>query len=415
MYFRGIMYLPILCKMFALSTDADNTDNTDSTENTDNTKYRGGDVTHSTLEMWYERWMIFRDWKRKISRYGDKAAYEISAIRERHSVFALCYHGSDWLKFDNFSKLAEELNVCKKINKRDVPDIIADIKNNIALMRDVSLHSVGGLVGSETVGGSVGSETVGSETVGSETVGSTYSYRTFQPRVHKDFAAEFSKYNAYHVVELLLRYECLCPQGQQWAVPKTWLQKIRTLIGLDLIAFASPINKGVDAPYCSGYSEDITFGSLGSFFKIHPTLLDSYAGRTFTMEINPPFIENVLSSAAISAEAFLRYASEMKNPPKVTILYVAPDWSDADFYRRIVEQMPTIRGVTLRKMKLFAGEYSYENATAGVKVTARQNSWLFTLTNYPADEITLEGFKSIGEITHVATGSASARGGKNRK
>jgi hypothetical protein len=324
------------------------------------------------IQIWYARWRRLSDWKKGLSRYSGDAIYEISAIRERHSVTALCYYGSEWLQSDDFSKMEEEITKCKKINPTDRAQVYKDIVSNITEMR----HIVGAYV---------------EEPTDFSTTVSTYSYLDFNPKLRKSFITAFAKYQRDEVVTMLLRYECLCPQGQQWAVPSAWLQTIQSKFGLSVVAFASPINVGADVPYCSGYPEDKIFGSMGSFFKLPPDYLEQFSGRVFTVEINPPFIEQVLADAATAAEGMVRYSAGMERPPRLTIIFIGPDWTDSEYYRKLSEQVSTIKGIHIRKMRLFAGKYAYENP-AGESIVTHQSSWLFVITNHAVMDVPLAGF-----------------------
>ena len=334
------------------------------------------DVPPTNLGLWYARWLKFRDWKARQRKYGDRAFYEICAIRERHSVTSLCYVGS--YNNGDYAKMESELRKCKKISPRDVSFILDDIIENLREMDSVV---------SEVSAASTASTASTVPPINK----TNYHYLEFKPIISQDVAAWLQKYDPRDVVELLLRYECLCPQGQQWAVPKSWLESIKAEYGLDLIAFASPINKGVDAPYCSGYTEDKRFGSLGSVFKLGPDWIEQFSLRRCTIEINPPFIEQILSDAASFVEGLLRRAAEMRNPPKITILYIGPDWTDADFYTRITERISGVRTVTVRPIKLVSGTYSYENSE-GKTINTSQSSWLFVITNYYMVDVKLKEF-----------------------
>ena len=99
-------------------------------------------------------------------------------------------------------------------------------------------------------------------------------------------------------------------------------------------------------------------------------------------------------------EVYGKNAAKMEKPPLLTALIVTPDWSDAEYFSAVTK----IPGCL--SIKLTAGEYVYENATSGMSISARQNSWLFVMTNYKLSsekiKTILDGFKAMGVATKLA-------------
>jgi hypothetical protein len=335
-----------------------------------------------TLHRLYSQWLILQMWLKDIQQYGKAAVYEIVAIRERHSVTALCYHGSAWLDVEDFSKLQGEIVSCRKIDRKHHAQIIAGIIGNLWAMREA--HPFQGVVPIEK---------------------GTYAYGAFKPTLSQEVTKYLAAFDIETALALLLRYECLCPQGQQWAVPKQWINRICQSYGLDIIAFSSPLNKQFDnsaaqadlkvegtsnIQYYSGFAEDKAFGSQGSFFDVQPDFLDKFAGKRCTIEANPPFIERILLDAAIKFDELFKYAAKMKNPPHLTVLFITPDWTDAEYFK----QTKGLSCEYSRAIQLYPGEHGYENATGGVSIVARQRSWLFILSNVQIQTLPLQGFKT---------------------
>lgn len=341
--------------------------------------------------IWYTRWKLLQEWKVSCKKYGEKVVYEINAIRERHCVTSLCYRGSSWLEQTDFSKLIEEVKSCKKIERRDQNEVLNGIIANITQMRNV----------------------VDAKPIDVK----RYSCGNFRPKLGGEQMRYLDMYNPLDVMAMLLRYECLCPQGQQWAVPKKWIAEITKAIGLDIVAFASPLNTQIEqkqrdairTKYYSGYTEDAAFGSQGSFLNMKPEVLDDFAGRTCVIEANPPFVESILLDAVKLFERLFAYASEMESPPQLTILFVTPDWSDAEFYEYVTN--PSVAPY-LRTVQLQPGEHAYENATAEMTITSRQRSKLFVLSNDEKLDFPLNGFKIAKE--RIAPPAPKGRGVQRR-
>ena len=317
------------------------------------------------LELWYQRWRILQRWKNeKLQQYNARAKREIMAVYERHAVTALCYYGSNWFYFSDFSKVKEEIEGLWKRGvieltgvrpcRISLVNVIRSFRNATASAKDIPKSEI--IVG---------------------------KYKDFTLECQESVIADLSKKGTpVEINALLLRYECLCPQGQQWAVPKAWLETIMDVGSLDLVLCSSPLNRQVNVPYCSGYLEDGKFGSMGSMFDLHPRFCRKFAGKDFTIEMNPPFVERILSDSVTLVESFLKYAKSMKNPPKMVILFIGPDWKDAEYYLRI-------KKFAVKTINLVAGKYAYEVGTTGKKIKTSKNSALFIIGS---GEINMKGF-----------------------
>lgn len=326
---------------------------------------------HHMFHLWYARWTVYIQWVNGL-RYEARANYEIRAIRERFCVTAACYMGDNWLEYTDYSKMQSEIQACRHVN--DKKRVFDEIVESLQRMQKVEPQT--------------------------PKVVSRYTCDTYAPVLSSEVVSFLDAYPVEDAMALLLRYECLSPQGQQWAVPKKWLLSIQRTIGIDLVAFASPMNKQIDAPYCSAYESDKQFGSMGSFLKLPAAFIDKYAGGSFTCEINPPFVEQILLDAVRAIEMFARHICDNKIDVKFTALFVCPDWQDAEYFQRVSNLTTCAR---VNKYKLRAGEYAYENGTTGKALDTRQDSWLFVITSGLTAEVTLDGFTTVQKAMSAKT------------
>jgi Phosphorylated CTD interacting factor 1 WW domain len=325
----------------------------------------------SELSLWYARWKIYHAWVLSMNKHDSRTRYEIMAIFERHCVTAACYQGENWICEEDTSKMKSEIQACKHIPFPQKEAVLSEIIDTLRAMCKVDGETPS-IVWKELRCGD------------------------FKPTLSRENIEMLSKYDPADAMCMLLRYECLMPQGQQWAVPKKWLRSLQDSVGLDLVAFASPLNKGADVPYCSAFESDKLFGSSGSFLRLQPTFIEQYVGGRCVMEINPPFVEQILLDAVRAIEMFARHIYDNKLDVKFTAIFICPDWQDAEYFKR-VQDIHT--GVIVTKRRLQAGEYTYENGTTGNVLTTRQSSWVFTITTH-ANELTLDGFTAKPAVSH---------------
>lgn len=327
------------------------------------------------LELWYQRWLILQKWKYKLSSHSEKARKEIISAYERHAVTTLCYYGSNWFYCSDFSKVKKEIEDLWRSGTIELTDV-----------RLVRIGLIDVIRSFRTVSFAPGGMDVSPEDAHAVAV-SPLVYKDFKMTCGKDLLESLSEQGSpVEITTMMLRYECLCPGGQQWAVPKEWLTNIAAGRGLDFIAFSSPLNRQVNVPYCSAYAEDRKFGSMGSIFDIQPEYCDTYAGKNFTFEMNPPFIERILSDSVSFVERFVKYAKKMKNPPNMMILFIGPKWEDAEYYSRI-------KKLSAETIKLSAGRYTYEIGTTGKKIKTSKDSMLFVVvTGKSKGNVDMKGF-----------------------
>jgi Phosphorylated CTD interacting factor 1 WW domain len=101
---------------------------------------------------------------------------------------------------------------------------------------------------------------------------------------------------------LLARYNALLGHGMQCALPEDVFQVLHKWVQTNFECFASPLNCRYSS-YCSAFPDtDTVFGSKGSFFDFYPSR-GSY-------EVNPPFIESVMTAAVQHAHSLLEKSSD---------------------------------------------------------------------------------------------------------
>jgi hypothetical protein len=154
---------------------------------------------------------------------------------------------------------------------------------------------------------------------------------------HTDFAFTFNV--DILLMTMLLRYECLHPQGNQWGFSLEMYKNLYDNFNVRLECFASPKNSqlillGDDTNFCSlFYDTDKYFGSLGNFFDLHNNaiFLDKY--KNSTLMCNPPYIEKLMNDCS-------DYMSVNANIFTNTIIFNVPNWTDAKFYIDSVNKKP---------------------------------------------------------------------------
>ena len=110
---------------------------------------------------------------------------------------------------------------------------------------------------------------------------------------------------------LLARYNALLGHGMQCALPEDVFQVLHKWVQTNFECFASPLNCRYSS-YCSAFPDtDAVFGSKGSFFDFYPTR-GSY-------EVNPPFIESVMTAAVQHAHSLLE-----KSDDALSFVFIMP-------------------------------------------------------------------------------------------
>lgn len=145
--------------------------------------------------------------------------------------------------------------------------------------------------------------------------------------------------------DTVIRYAKLKMGGQQWAVPRVVYSKIKSLAkelgGKGLFeAFASPMNRNPESElWCSLFTDDAPFGSLGSLFEIDPVVAKGYV-----VVMNPPFMTEILDKAVEMFDKLAEHA--------VACVFIGPAWSTMEWHQKLHSKY------TLIKMEL--DQYVYE-------------------------------------------------------
>ena len=281
------------------------------------------------------------------------AAREMRCILERLFMSLCETNEEEWLYVNDklFAKAQEEIANCKKLDV-DPMKIIHEI----------------------TGGFDLNVTTPDSPPVMNENV---FSYGEFSVTLPPALAQRYKKYPLEEVITMLMRIHSLCPQGQQWAMPRDWFANVKKRYGHHLIGFSSPLNTQVEnIPFCSIHSGDVAFGGVGDIFRLNfREWVTRFAGRRCTVTMNPPFIEQVMSDSADLIENWFEVANELK--VELTILFNGPEWSDAAFYTKLMKSK------YLKADKLLGkGKHRYQDCLTFKTITAYFGSHLFALDNH---------------------------------
>lgn len=179
----------------------------------------------------------------------------------------------------------------------------------------------------------------------------------------------------YDIAIMTMRYLCLLPRGNQWAVPDAVYRYLYENYGNKdnyVEGFASPLNSRMlmideqGGRFCSIFPDtDTKFGSVGSFFNI---VFDSC-----TLTINPPFIMDIMNSAADHIINCLDKSTDLQ------CVFCVPYWPDADYYTRLVNSTYHRHTIILEKK-----QHRYIDTTnSNVSITAQFDSVLIFLTTSP--------------------------------
>ena len=166
------------------------------------------------------------------------------------------------------------------------------------------------------------------------------------------------------ILKVALRYSCLLPSSQQWAIPLAEYKKYVEQ-GYTIEAFASPFNSQIirigDYKFCSLFPTDGVFGSIGNFF--------SQKFENVGAVVNPPFVESILESAADKCIKSLEAA-----PCK--FIFYGPTWTDAEFYKKL-----SMSKYLVKKKDLTPGKYYYEDLFNDKLIKAKFKSTVWTLSS----------------------------------
>lgn len=159
--------------------------------------------------------------------------------------------------------------------------------------------------------------------------------------------------------------------GQQWGLTQKHFNFLYEY-GVRLECFASPLNFRLlgksGAYFCSIFPDsDAKFGSLGNFFDVKDeTIIDFLSAHARDgdgshiahMQVNPPFVETILSDAAKKCLSILNLAYQKGKNLK--IFFHTPAWYDAEFYTILTNKQFDKMDVDIVEMKLKRGMFKIE-------------------------------------------------------
>ena len=108
------------------------------------------------------------------------------------------------------------------------------------------------------------------------------------------------------------------------AAPPETFAALVALLGVSTEAFASPLNATLSRYYSAAPDVDQYFGSLGSFWKA-----ENLEG---SLEVNPPFVEEVMECMAAKLEAHLLSHAGLS---PLSFCVLVPDWGDCESARAL--------------------------------------------------------------------------------
>jgi hypothetical protein len=140
---------------------------------------------------------------------------------------------------------------------------------------------------------------------------------------------------------LLARYQTIQGHGFQAAVAEAAFGVLHEDLGVDLEVFASPLNSTY-ARHCSAFRDtDACFGSLGSFFDLHP--------QEGSFEANPPFVLGVMDAMVTHITSLFTASTG-----PLSFVVVVPKWDQAAFYTSL-SSSPWLQ----RKMVIVKEEHGF--------------------------------------------------------
>jgi hypothetical protein len=160
------------------------------------------------------------------------------------------------------------------------------------------------------------------------------------------------------IILAVMRYYCLLPCRQHITLPLSFYREYVKL-GATIECFASPFNSQImrletvsgQYRYCSIFDEDVVFNSLGSYFNV------KLGGRFIIL--NPPKIDNILSSAA------KKCITERDENAESKFIFHGPYWPDSEYYKLMKEYSDAGKA---RMEVLQPDQYHYENLYTNKKI-----------------------------------------------
>lgn len=195
-------------------------------------------------------------------------------------------------------------------------------------------------------------------------------YKRFKYRMNNRLKLLIRRKSIEEVTGLILRYSSMLSGGQQWAMPSELMTLLHSKYRFRYEGFASPLNSVMlglpGGRYCSLFTEDRAFGSIGSF---NSEIMISNGGYNWI--VNPPYTEYMLSYAVESVLHALNHV-------KINVVMLTPHWLDADYYT-LLQKSPYTKHIILLKKN----EHIYEDKKS--TIVAKFNSQLIILSSKPTN------------------------------
>jgi phosphorylated CTD-interacting factor 1 len=135
---------------------------------------------------------------------------------------------------------------------------------------------------------------------------------------------------------LLARYQTIQGHGFQAAVCEKAFVVLSQDMEVTLECFASPLNSTFGLHCSAFYDTDACFGSLGSFFDLHPT--------QGSFEANPPFVLAVMDAMLVHIAKLFEAATG-----PLSFVVVVPAWEEASFHTALSQSAQLRRKIIIAK------------------------------------------------------------------
>ena len=157
------------------------------------------------------------------------------------------------------------------------------------------------------------------------------------------------------LIALLLRYKAIRGHGFQAAVGPHAMDLLLSECSVGIEMFASPLNARLPA-FCSAFTDvDAPFGSCGSAFALNPE--DAPKGEAIGIEVNPPFVVDILDRAAERVGKMLEAA--VRDERSLTMVAFYPGWTDCAGWQAL-SGSPHLR----RSVLIAAADHGYCDGAA---------------------------------------------------
>jgi hypothetical protein len=226
-----------------------------------------------------------------------------------------------------------------------------------------------------------------------------------------------TKSSMQSILMMLLRYESMCPQGNQWGFSVEMYDNLYKNFNTIMECFSSPknsqllilgnkYNKMSTISFCSLHVDvDSTFGSNGSFFDLDILKFNSEYRKfhnigpdvVLSIMVNPPYLEKLLNDTYKKIESVLAIQAKLpKNDVgrNLNIILNVPAWKDAEFYIGCAKHPNVIyKEFMPRRKHYYVNANCLNEKSEQTVITATFNSQIFVF-----------GFKPSGNFKNLTCG-----------